>query len=202
MRKKLTVLLAVLAAGVFAAAAWAATPQGQIVATSGSGLTMTDAVIKHLTVQLGGIKDGQTDPLYIGKTNDGSGNCTGDSGFVTVTYKANPTVPVTDVPIICAHFLLGNPAATCSPPGSPPPIVRAGCRGMVFDFQDPVRANTWVVVRVINLGLFHNDISRAATYSSATLAQTVVNIGTDGAHVPPLTTVDTDAHWNITAAQT
>ena len=198
MRKKLTVLLVVLAAGVFAAVAWAATPQGQLLGHSGENIT--DGVIEKVSVD-GAVKDGQTDPLYIGKANDGSGNCTGDTGTVFVKYKAAPNVHT--VPIICAHWLAapvpGGPCNRSGDLGS-----RTGCQSMVFDFKDPVRADTWVVVRAISLGVGAHDETRASIYSSAATAQDVVNVGTANAGQGQngLTFVDNKAQWAITATQT
>ncbi len=54
--------------------------------------------------------DGGTDPLYIGKENDKSGNCEGDSGTITLR------VPSVTVPVVCAHFVLQS---GCCNAGSP-----------------------------------------------------------------------------------
>ena len=74
MKKALLAVFA--AAAIFASTASADTAQGKL---TGS------AKVANIPFAIGNpVLDGGTDPLYIGKENDKSGNCEGDSGTITL----------------------------------------------------------------------------------------------------------------------
>jgi hypothetical protein len=125
MRKALLAVLA--AAAIFASTASADTAQGKL--TGNANLAGVPFAIGNPVL------DGGTDPLYIGKENDKSGNCEEDSGTITLG------VPPVTVPVVCAHFVASS---KCCNGGSPK---------MRFAFGDFVCcANQYWVARITDNG--------------------------------------------------
>ena len=102
MRKKFALLAVVAAALAVPSIAAAAIPRGSLVGLGSIGGTTPFDF--NATVL-----DGGTDETYIGKENDRSGNCDGDSGSVLINGAAIFN-------IVCAHFVASS---RCCNIGSP-----------------------------------------------------------------------------------
>ena len=148
-------LLGLLAAALAVPSIAAATvaPQGKL---TGSASLLGPGTLVITTAVL----DGGTDPLYVGKANDKSGNCSGDTGSVTF----NGTLET----VVCAHFI------AASRDGSGPK--------MRFAFLDPSNASCYVTFRISDGGATDKvgaqDLCGGDPLASA---QQVVNTGLVGA---------------------
>jgi len=149
--KKYVAICVTLAGLAWVGAAAAATPQGELTGSAagvfGGTLTITTPVI-----------DGGTS--YVGLENDKSGNCSGDTGALTLNG-----VPSS---IVCAHF------TATSHDGTGPK--------MRFAFQDPTDANCYYVYRISDSGPVDTvgGIYFCTTSNPLALATSVVNTGTRG----------------------
>jgi hypothetical protein len=167
--------------GMVAALAWVGvaaatvTPQGRLDGSAagvfGGTLTITTPVL-----------DGGMDPLYIGKENDQSGNCDGDTGTVMLNQ--------TPAPIVCSHYVAS------SHDGSGPK--------MRFAFQDPTDANCYYVFRISDAGPTDKvgGIYFCTTRNPLDLARSAVNRGTSGGGLETPWTFTTVDGYTITADQT
>jgi hypothetical protein len=167
--KKYVAICATLVALAWVGVAAAATPQGKLTGsaavTFAGPLTITTPVL-----------DGGTS--YVGLENDKSGNCTNDTGAVTIIGLP--------APIVCAHFVAS------SRDGSGPK--------MRFAFQNPTNTNCYYVYRISDGGA--TDKVGGIYVCSIDLARSAVNMGTTGGGlgIPWIfTTVD---GYTVTASQT
>ena len=160
MRKKFALLAVLAAALAVPSIAAAALPQGSLVGLGSIGGTTP---FDFNTTVL----DGGTDATYIGKENDRSGNCDGDSGSVLI----NGAVMFN---IVCAHFVASS---RCCNIGSPK---------MRFAWGSPGAFN---VVRITDNGLnLPAPTDTFAVGMVSTLAEAIawVNTGAVGSfHASP-----------------
>ena len=175
--KKLTVLLAVLAASVGSGVALADTPQGKL---TGGALVDAQGPLSG-RVEFGApVIDGGT--TFVGRENDLSGNFDGDSGTVKVRLFDDAFHNV-----VCAHFVLhsgdtGNPK-------------------MRFAYQSA--SGQWTVVRITDNGSpGKNDTIAFGFVTSLADAILWVNLGALGSGRPftawGFTTVES-GNFNISA---
>jgi hypothetical protein len=144
------VLLALFAAALAAPSiASAATPQGKL--TGSATFVISPVAVVNPVV------DGGTDPLYIGKENDKSGNCNGDSGTFTDLGGTHD--------VLCVHFVASS---GCCNAGSPK---------MRFAYQNP--SGSYEVIRITDNGASTDTVAFGNVNSLAT-AVSWVNKGAIG----------------------
>jgi hypothetical protein len=152
---KIATLVAVLASLAFAGGASADTAQGHL---SGNGsLTVNiGTLIFNMDIDpTSAVSDGEQ--VYVVQKNDKSGDCSGDTGKITILY--DPPIDPVDVvtyDIACAHY--------------------SGSGRMAFDYRDP-RAGVYVVVYVVDGS---PDKVYLGTAPTEALATKWVNLGWQG----------------------
>ena len=151
--KKVALLALLAAALAVPSIADAATPQGKL--TGSAAITGVGQVTITTTITDGGVD-------YVGLENDKSGNCTGDSGALTIGSVAES--------IVCAHFVAS------SRDGSGPK--------MRFAIQNPATAECYVVSRISDGGAQGTDkvgVANICSPIALALAKAWVNVGPVGA---------------------
>ena len=168
--KKYVAICATLAALVWVGVAAADTPQGKLTSSAASGPAVTTPII-----------DGGTS--FVGKENDRSGNCLGDSGVVEVNGISHT--------VLCAHYV----AASRDNSG---PKMR-------FTYQDVVLTTTYYPVwRISDGGQIDTVGTNNFTVFDLGTAESIVNQGLQGSGFnPPFGwSFVSGTGYTITASQT
>ncbi len=181
MKKVATIVGVVLAALALAGIAWAAAPEGKLVADMEFHPSddLFGSIHKLGTATGAPILDGST--AFVNVNNDKSGNCLGDSGTVTVQYNhggGNASYPVQ-----CAHY--------------------SKTVNMSFSWDD-TNLHKYVVVQILNQAaglVIRYGATAGETAADAANALKWVNLGTAGSGNPTFTVGSPPMHGGATVTQ-
>jgi hypothetical protein len=162
--KKVLLLCGIVVAFAFTGVALAALQPGNLNGggdvpvtqggTTGSPVTLN---ITRITMNVGGVTDGQIDPAFYNKNNDQSGTCAGDSGQVNVKYSDSTLASYS---VVCAHY--------------------SNCRSMSVSYIDTKvdpTGHTYVVFRALNVKPPGKDAMQLGSTTDPNLQLTWVNLG-------------------------
>ena len=154
MKKVFTIGATFIAALSLAGVAAAANQPGNI---NGGGDVSTTLTITRITMNSGGVTDGEISDEFYNRNNDRSGDCNGDTGSINVKYSDGTLV---DYTIVCAHY--------------------SNCRSMSISYIDtkidPTGA-TYVIFRALNTKPPGKDQVQFGSTTDADLALRWVNLG-------------------------
>jgi hypothetical protein len=154
MKKVVTTIAVFVAALSLAGVAAAANTPGNL---SGGGDVSTTLTITRITLNEGGVTDGEISDQWYNRNNDKSGDCNGDTGSINVRYSDSSLITYN---IVCAHY--------------------SNCRSMSVSYIDTKidpTGNTYVIFRALNTKPPGKDQVQFGSTTDADLALRWVNLG-------------------------